>query len=229
MRLKTASVLDQDWLWRFSLFEASSYLSKALVVDLQEFQFPGGINSTSEARLAYAKVPEARMSQIVDTSLVSKGPVPLEKRPPAGVSSEQCDLEAQARSATSHSQWTTAENTSTSFTAIPMNALPSRRPWEDAGYPKLCEFIASADNVLVLRRFNKLHARALLQLQDEIAEQEERINQQDDETRAEVDPKKRHLDTMRADPHDERQRTLKELRGQLTEYGVYLAPRDHCL
>lgn len=104
-------------------------------------------------------------------------------------------------------------------TQLTMSQSPQlRQPWADAGYPSLCDFIASADNVLVIRRFDSVHARVILQLQDEISQKEEELGRLDERTRRAIESR-RDLGTMRYDPLDERQQLIREVRAVLKEYG----------
>ena len=53
-----------------------------------------------------------------------------------------------------------------------MNLPPdyNRKQWKYVGYRGYCEFAASDNDFLLLRRFNKLAIRSLLAIQDEIVE-----------------------------------------------------------
>lgn len=93
-----------------------------------------------------------------------------------------------------------------------------RKPWIDAGYPKLCEDIASAENLLLVRRFNKLHARAILQLQDEIVRKEEDLDMID--AHYQEPGSEKNSGTMRQDLSVKRQSIIREVRSMLKEYGT---------
>lgn len=92
------------------------------------------------------------------------------------------------------------------------------QPRIDPGYVELCDFVTSADDVLVVRRFHSAHARAILQLQDNITHKEEQLGDLDDETRAAV-VSSRDLESLRNDPTRERQQLIRDIRALLEEYG----------
>ncbi|KAI9172619.1 hypothetical protein HJFPF1_02126 [Paramyrothecium foliicola] len=53
------------------------------------------------------------------------------------------------------------------------------KPWKYIGYQGYANFISSDDELLILRRFDKLNVRAMLALQDEISELEEDLSKLD--------------------------------------------------
>jgi hypothetical protein len=52
-------------------------------------------------------------------------------------------------------------------------------PWQHYGYPALSEWMASANDLFVLRRFSPLQVRCLLYLQHQIAMKEEQLRKLD--------------------------------------------------
>lgn len=92
--------------------------------------------------------------------------------------------------------------------------------WRDKGYPALCSYLASADNLVVLRRFNKVQMRVLLSMQDAIAVKEKRLLELDEESRT-GPPAGRNLGTFRDDRTRERTRILDQLRDELQQYSEY--------
>jgi hypothetical protein len=63
------------------------------------------------------------------------------------------------------------------------------------GYAGYAELIASADNFWIFRRFDRLNARVMLSMQDEIVDLEQNLDAVDKTAAAEVgdDVNKRHL------------------------------------
>src|SRR5437868_4632427 len=54
-----------------------------------------------------------------------------------------------------------------------------RKPWKHIGYKGYANFIASEDDLFILRRFDTLNTRVALALQDEISELEEELGMLD--------------------------------------------------
>lgn len=54
----------------------------------------------------------------------------------------------------------------------PNPLIPPIKRWQTIGYPIFSEFIASDDELFILRRFKTLNARIILRMQDEICKLE---------------------------------------------------------
>lgn len=50
------------------------------------------------------------------------------------------------------------------------------KPWKYVGYKALARYVSSADDFFVLRRFDRLHSRILLRLQDQLAKLEDDLD-----------------------------------------------------
>ncbi|KAI1744664.1 hypothetical protein F4680DRAFT_443938 [Xylaria scruposa] len=64
-----------------------------------------------------------------------------------------------------------------------MVGAPTKSKLEDycRGYPQLAAFLLLDDNFTIVRRFDYLHLRTILDQQDQLAELEESLNKYDDE------------------------------------------------
>ena len=93
-------------------------------------------------------------------------------------------------------------------TPILTDKYPSR------GYPAKCTFVASDDDLFVLRRFEKSGARVALMMQDRIARLEEDLAIEDMEGRYESSD----CGTFRWEPRPRRQQILDEMTWRLAEY-----------
>lgn len=92
-----------------------------------------------------------------------------------------------------------------------------RKPWRYRGYPAFAEWMASADDFMVLRRFSKLNARVLLMMQDEIVQKEEELDQLDAETRKRCGMEG-NSSTLRFEPCPRRRELVEEAKTLLKEY-----------
>lgn len=82
------------------------------------------------------------------------------------------------------------------------------------GYPAMSSFVASDDDLFVLRRFEKLGARVALMMQANIAKLEEELMVEDDLGREE----KQNCGTFLHDPRKKRRELMEEIKLRLTEY-----------
>ncbi|KAF2434562.1 hypothetical protein EJ08DRAFT_471336 [Tothia fuscella] len=65
------------------------------------------------------------------------------------------------------------------------------RAWKYYGYPSFCDFMASDNDLFLLRRFGHLNARVLLNLQYRISSLEKELRRLDEECRNDPSPKVR--------------------------------------
>jgi hypothetical protein len=82
------------------------------------------------------------------------------------------------------------------------------------GYPRLAAFMSIDGKFAVMKRFNVLHMRNLLYLQDILSETEERLNACDDTENVDM-----YLSSRRKDGNATRQLLLKGLDEKLKAYG----------
>lgn len=85
------------------------------------------------------------------------------------------------------------------------------------GYPAMSSFVASDDDLFVLRRFEKLGARVALMMQAHIAKLEEDLMEEDNLGRDE----KQHCGTFLHDPRAKRRDIMEQIRLRLTEYRMH--------
>ena len=78
----------------------------------------------------------------------------------------------------------------------------------------MCTFVASDDDLFVLRRFEKSGARVAMMMQDRIAKLEEDLAIEDEQGRDESS----HCGTFRWEPRPERQHILDEMTWRLERY-----------
>lgn len=83
------------------------------------------------------------------------------------------------------------------------------------GYPRLAAFLNLDRDFSVLKRFDYLHMRSLLDLQDQLSELEERLNQCDDVDRIQLG-----LSSRRQDSNTHRREMLELIRAKLEIYGM---------
>ena len=104
------------------------------------------------------------------------------------------------------------------------------------GYPQLATFQTMTSDFSLYRGFRYLHARVLLDLQDEVAVLEQELNDLDrDDKQGDMD-RQRTLRSRAFDMHDAKKQqgsrtrrdVLKEIRAKLLEYGKsILSSPDH--
>jgi hypothetical protein len=88
------------------------------------------------------------------------------------------------------------------------------KPWRYLGYPGFSSFIASDDNFFILRRFETLHARVLLALQDHLTVLESNLTAQDEDASQDD----YNNGTFREDRIQERVVLITEIQKQLGRY-----------
>ena len=82
------------------------------------------------------------------------------------------------------------------------------------GYPRVAAFINLDKNFGTWKRFDYLHARTLLDLQDELVELEGQLNVLDDAEDIQL-----NLSSRRQDSNQSRRSLLAQIRLKLEEYG----------
>ena len=90
------------------------------------------------------------------------------------------------------------------------------------GYPKVAAFQDCHPSLLIFRKFGWLHTRALLSLQDELAELEDRLTRYDEWEF--TDGNFRNLYSQRLDMAQEpshRQEMIVMIKAKLAEYGIF--------
>lgn len=97
------------------------------------------------------------------------------------------------------------------------------KPWKYQGYRAFCEFAASSGDAFVLRRFNRLNARVILSMQDEIVQYETELEMLEQKCMKAEEATERNS-SMRYDPQPRRQEIIRNLRIVLQEYSKHL---DH--
>jgi hypothetical protein len=83
------------------------------------------------------------------------------------------------------------------------------------GYPRLAAFLNLDPGLTIVRRFDNLHLRVLLEQQAEISELESRLNKCDDEETIQL-----HLSSCRKDGNKQRRHLIEEIKVKLYEYGI---------
>src|SRR4051794_16123798 len=82
------------------------------------------------------------------------------------------------------------------------------------GYPRLAAFLLLAKEFTVVKRFDYLHMRSILELQDELAELQDQLHKCDD-----TEPIRLNLSSRRHDSNLERRRIMKQIHSKLSTYG----------
>lgn len=82
------------------------------------------------------------------------------------------------------------------------------------GYPRLAAFMSIDANFLMVKRFDVLHMRYLLFLQDTMTELQERLDACDDAEDVQL-----HNSSRRQDGNETRKTLMRELEISLTKYG----------
>lgn len=96
-----------------------------------------------------------------------------------------------------------------------------RRVVEDyrEGYPRLSAFVNSDLDLMLFRGFGQLHARVLLQKQDEITEIEQQLNELD-----KIEANAFFLRSRRMDPSIERKKLVADAEQKLLDYSTASIP-----
>ena len=98
----------------------------------------------------------------------------------------------------------------------PSKAEIEEKPWKYLGYPGFATWGASSKDAFVLRRFNAMHARVILFMQDQIVRKEEELETLDRWCRTRPDDVDNG--TFRHDMEPRRNAVLDDLRVRLKEY-----------
>ena len=105
-----------------------------------------------------------------------------------------------------------------------------KKPWKYIGYRGFSSFLASDNDFLFLRRFGTLHARVLLELQDQVVRLEEQLDEIDSKVSSKAYPDQ-HNGSFRTDAHQfqDRSELVVEIQAKLREYGktcvIYIVAR----
>lgn len=96
-----------------------------------------------------------------------------------------------------------------------------QKAWKYAGYRSFCEFVSSDEDFFVLRRFGALSARVLLELQDQLARLEERLETTEQQLRQNDVPDV-HNGSFRQETQAQRKEIISEAQHVLREYSKRL-------
>ena len=96
-----------------------------------------------------------------------------------------------------------------------------QKAWKYAGYRSFCEFVSSDEDFFVLRRFGALSARVLLELQDQLARLEERLEATEQQLR-QRDVPDIHNGSFRQETQAQRKEIISEAQHVLREYSKRL-------
>ena len=91
------------------------------------------------------------------------------------------------------------------------------RAWKTVGYPGFARWIASSNDVFIIRRFGALNARVILLMQDQIVRKEMELDAIDF-----IESQEGRNDSLRGEKGDEREHILLELKALLKEYSGYI-------
>ncbi len=98
----------------------------------------------------------------------------------------------------------------------PSKAEIEEKPWKYLGYPGFATWGASSKDAFVLRRFNAVHTRVILYMQDQIVRKEEELEALD--RWCKIRPDDIDNGTFRYDMEPRRNAILDDLRVRLKEY-----------
>ena len=96
-----------------------------------------------------------------------------------------------------------------------------RKAWKYAGYRSFCKFVSSDEDFFVLRRFGTLSARVLLDLQDQLARLEEKLEATEQHLR-QRDDLDVHNGSFRQETQAQRKEIISEAQRALREYSKCL-------
>jgi hypothetical protein len=92
------------------------------------------------------------------------------------------------------------------------------------GYPELAAFMRSDPEIGIFRRFDYLHLRELLYLQEELTHLEEQLHTID-----RTEPIEINIMSRRLDSNEERKKVISEIRVRLLDYGTVVSRNyTHC-
>jgi dsDNA-specific endonuclease/ATPase MutS2 len=83
------------------------------------------------------------------------------------------------------------------------------------GYPRLAVFLTLDRNFTIVKRFNNLHMRVLLEQQDKLVELEEKLNHCDDQDKIQL-----NLSSRRQNINRQRRELLDQIKHELKDYGM---------
>lgn len=95
------------------------------------------------------------------------------------------------------------------------------RRWQTIGYPIFSEFLATDDELFIVRRFKSLNVRLILKMQDEICKLEEDLKSCDKPQIEAVEPV--NNGSFRRDKVTERKKLLDEIQTKMKEYSMYFS------
>lgn len=104
---------------------------------------------------------------------------------------------------------------------VPRHVQLRKRPWQYLGYPALCDWSASDNDLFVLRRFKALNTRVLLRMQDSISQLEEELIEIDAEN-SQMGSSPVNNGSFRNEMVERREEILTEAGSKLKEYNEYL-------
>jgi hypothetical protein len=106
-------------------------------------------------------------------------------------------------------------------------AKDALRAWKTVGYPGFCDYISLDNDAFLLRRFDTLNARVLLDLQYQITELEKELSNLDEACRSDqnLDDDNNRMDSIKWDhsKHNDRRRRgaiVRELQPLLQKYSM---------
>lgn len=104
----------------------------------------------------------------------------------------------------------------------------SRRAWKTIGYPGFCEYISLDNDAFLIRRFDTLNARVLLDLQYQITELEDELTALDQACREDpdVEDPSNQMDSIKWDhdktnPRRRRGEIVRQLQPLLQRYSKH--------
>ncbi|KAK8058307.1 hypothetical protein PG994_008755 [Apiospora phragmitis] len=92
------------------------------------------------------------------------------------------------------------------------------KPWKYIGYPAFAKYLSLDDDFFVIRRYDRLHCRVLITLQDEIAMLEEELDNLDAKYSKKGAPDVDNGSTRKDQP--ERKELIKRILMELKHYGI---------
>jgi len=112
-----------------------------------------------------------------------------------------------------------------SYTPPSFSISPDNKGWKSVGYRGLSSWMASDPDFFLLRRFDRLNTRILLHMQDEIAQEEEKLEKIDKEREEQPltgdefqDFENGYNGSFRDDPSDDRKELIEKLKPRLKAY-----------
>lgn len=167
---------------------------------------------TSRVSRSPSMLPSTSFSSTTWNQSTSSQPSACRKSVSSNTSNNYCP-----RTSNSHATISTSSSSS----------VREAKAYQKMGYPAFSAFLASDDDAFVIRKFGTLHVRAILILQDEIVQLEERLAVIDNECAnqpvSEADAYLHHNGSFRADKlwHEERYRIVHQLASVLEKYGKH--------